>query len=76
MKTLAWTLIAAAGLSVLGCNIGKYTVGGTLTGLTGQGLVLQDNAGNSLSFSSNGPFAFSDGSSSYAHTAVPCPPRR
>src|ERR1700735_1055776 len=61
VKTLAWTLIAAAGLAILGCNIDKYTAGGTLTGLTGQGLVLEDNEGNALTLTSNGTFAFSDG---------------
>jgi hypothetical protein len=30
---------------------GSYTVGGTITGLTGTGLLLQDNGGNSLSVS-------------------------
>jgi hypothetical protein len=54
--------IGAAALAILGCNIdGKYTVGGTLTGLLGQGLVLEDNSGNSLSLASNGAFVFSGG---------------
>src|SRR5580692_7453810 len=53
--------VAAAGLAIVGCNItGKYSVGGTLTGLTGQGLVLQDNSGNNLNPASNGAFVFSD----------------
>jgi YVTN family beta-propeller protein len=52
--------IAAAVLAIGGCNIdGKYTVGGTVTGLVGQGLVLEDNSGNSLSLSANGAFVFS-----------------
>ncbi|MDB6098646.1 MAG: putative lipotransrane domain protein, partial [Gammaproteobacteria bacterium] len=44
-----------------GCPIvggGKFTVGGTLTGLRGSGLVLQLNGGDDLSFSANGGFAF------------------
>jgi hypothetical protein len=36
-----------------------YTVGGTLSGLTGTRLVLEDNDGNNLSLSANGPFVFS-----------------
>ena len=49
MKTFAWMSVAAVGLTILGCNLtNKYTVGGTLTGLTGQGLVLEDNSGNDL----------------------------
>ena len=60
MKTFGWMSIAAAALAILGCNLdGKYTVGGTLTGLLGQGLVLEDNSGNSLSLASNGAFVFS-----------------
>jgi len=34
------------------------TVGGTVSGLTGSGLVLQDNGGNNLALSANGPFTF------------------
>ena len=61
MKTLVYMTIAAA-LAISGCKIGaKYTVGGTLTGLTGHGLVLEDNSGNDLSLDSNGGFAFTDG---------------
>jgi hypothetical protein len=37
----------------------SYTIGGTVSGLTGSGLVLQDNLGNNLSIISNGAFAFS-----------------
>src|SRR3984957_1293707 len=61
VKTIAWMTIAAAGLAVIGCNLdSKYSVEGTPTGLTGQGLVLEDNSGNALSLSSNGAFAFTD----------------
>ncbi len=35
-----------------------YTVGGTITGLTGSGLVLQDNSGDNLAVNTNGAFAF------------------
>ena len=61
MKILAWTIVAGAAAAIIGgCNLdGKYTVGGTLTGLLGQGLVLEDNSGNSLSLASNGAFVFS-----------------
>ena len=61
MKTLAWMTVAAAGLAIAGCNItGKYSLGGTLTGLMGQGLALQDNSGNDLDLASNGAFVFTD----------------
>jgi hypothetical protein len=35
-----------------------YTIGGTVSGLSGTGLVLQDNGGNNLSVSANGGFTF------------------
>jgi beta-glucanase (GH16 family) len=36
-----------------------YTIGGTVSGLSGTGLVLQNNGGNSLPVSANGGFTFS-----------------
>ena len=36
-----------------------YTVGGTVSGLTGTGLVLQNNGGDNLAISANGAFTFS-----------------
>jgi hypothetical protein len=36
-----------------------YTVGGTVSGLTGTGFVLQNNGGNNLAISVNGAFTFS-----------------
>ena len=35
-----------------------YTIGGTVSGLTGSGLVLQDNGGNNLSVTASGSFTF------------------
>src|SRR5882672_3610651 len=35
-----------------------YTVGGTVTGLAGTGLVLQDNSGDNLAIQANGAFTF------------------
>ncbi len=35
-----------------------YTIGGAVSGLTGTGLVLQDNGGNNLAVSASGPFTF------------------
>src|SRR5216684_1114236 len=59
VKALAWVTVAAAGLAIMGCT-GKYSVGGTVTGLRSQGLVLEDNSGNDLSLSSNGAFTFTN----------------
>jgi hypothetical protein len=40
------------------CTTNTYTVGGSVTGLTGSGLVLQDNAGDDLAIAGNGGFTF------------------
>jgi len=37
---------------------GSFTIGGTVTGLTGTGLILQDNGGDSLAISGNATFTF------------------
>jgi 6-phosphogluconolactonase len=36
----------------------SYSVGGTVTGVTGTGLVLQNSGGDNLAISGNGPFVF------------------
>jgi 6-phosphogluconolactonase (cycloisomerase 2 family) len=41
------------------CTINTYTVGGSVGGLIGSGLVLQDNGGNDLAVAANGSFVFS-----------------
>lgn len=40
------------------CTTNAYTVGGVVSGLTGTGLVLQNNAGDSLGVAANGTFTF------------------
>lgn len=47
-----------------------YTVGGTVTGLTGSGLILQNNAGNDLAVPAAGAFTFSTGLVTAATYAV------
>jgi len=50
----------AAMLSSCGNSDGySYSVGGTVDGLAGSGLVLQNNGGDDLSISANGSFTFS-----------------
>ncbi len=43
------------------CVSNAFTVGGTVSGLTGTGLVLQNNGGNNLPVSADGAFTFSTG---------------
>jgi Bacterial Ig-like domain (group 2)/Galactose oxidase, central domain/Kelch motif len=40
------------------CTTNTYTIGGTVSGLSGTGLVLQDNSSNNLPVSANGSFTF------------------
>jgi hypothetical protein len=65
---LAGTACAAAALSLAACSGGvsttdtpgavPFTVGGTVTGLAGAGLVLQNNGGDSLKVPASGSFVF------------------
>jgi len=52
------------------CTTNQYTIGGTVSGLSGTGLVLQDNAGDDLTINGNGSFAFATPISSGATYAV------
>jgi 6-phosphogluconolactonase len=47
-----------------------YSIGGTLSGLSGTGLVLQDNGGDNLAVNSNGAFTFATKLNSGAAYAV------
>lgn len=42
------------------CSTTSYTVGGTVTGLNGSGLILRINSGDTLPVSTNGMFTFSN----------------
>jgi hypothetical protein len=42
------------------CATGQFSIRGTVSGLTGSGLVLQNNGGNDLPVSANGAFAFAN----------------
>jgi hypothetical protein len=41
------------------CATGTFVIGGTISGLAGSGLVLQNNAGDDLAINGNGTFQFS-----------------
>src|ERR1700730_2024668 len=66
MKSFAFALMLTASFLFVACGGGNptppppanYTIGGTVTGLSGTGLVLQDNGGNNLAVSANGSFTF------------------
>ena len=49
---------AAISTVAIACTTNTYTVGGTVSGLVGMGLVLQDNAGDDLAIAGNGGFKF------------------
>jgi N-acetylneuraminic acid mutarotase len=81
VKPLLLALILCAAFSVSGCSSSSssgnppppatYTIGGTVSGLAGTGLVLQDNGGNNLSIGSDGNFIFTtplNGGATYAVT--------
>lgn len=42
------------------CATGQFAIRGTVSGLTGAGLVLQNNGGNDLPISANGAFSFAN----------------
>ena len=79
MKILPNVALGAAALALSGCPItggAKYTVGGTVTGLSGSGLVLQLNGGDSLSFNGNATFVFGtrlDNGAAYSVTVMTQP---
>lgn len=50
--------------------VAKYTIGGTVTGLAGSGLVLQNNAADDLTIAANGTFVFKTPIASGATFAV------
>jgi N-acetylneuraminic acid mutarotase len=52
------------------CATVTYTIGGTISGLTGTGLVLQDNGGDNLTVTANGPFTFATQVASGGNYAV------
>jgi Galactose oxidase, central domain len=54
--------LPASSTSTGGTGTGTgFTIGGTVTGLSGTGLVLQDNGGDNLTVTKSGPFVFPTG---------------
>jgi len=58
-----------AGISV-SCTTNSFTIGGTVSGLFGAGLVLRNNGGNDLAIGANGAFTFTTAILSGATYAV------
>ena len=51
--------VVALALLVASCAKPMYTIGGSVSGLSGNGLVLQNNGGDNLSVGADGAFTFS-----------------
>lgn len=73
---IKWLSVAFIGLALGGCGgddgpdgNDQFTIGGTLSGLNGT-VVLQNNGGNNLSRSANGPFTFTTALASGAAYSV------
>jgi hypothetical protein len=68
MKSFIFSFVVIASFVLGSCSSSRqggappppatFTIGGTVSGLSGTGLVLQDNGGDSLSLSANGAFTF------------------
>ena len=63
-------LLAACGGGGSGGTRGPYTIGGTVSGLSGSGLTLRNNGGQTLAISAPGGFAFAGGLDSGAVYSV------
>ena len=64
-------VVAANVTSVaINCTTNTYTIGGTVSGLAGTGLVLRDNGASNLTLSANGSFSFGTPVASDATYAV------
>jgi len=74
MKAFGMMVTVGVSLFLASCGattaVTTYTIGGTLYGLAGTGLVLQDNAGDNLPISSNGGFIFATALASGAKYSV------
>jgi 6-phosphogluconolactonase (cycloisomerase 2 family) len=55
---------------IVSCTGNPFTVSGTVSGLTGNAVVLQDNGGNATPVAANGPFAFTAAVASGSNYAV------
>lgn len=81
MKSIFWVALSIAALGLTGCPVNgaggsKFSVGGTVTGVVGSGLVIQNNAGNNLGLGANGQFVFGaglDNGSAYSVTVLTQP---
>ena len=55
---------------VVSCAVNKFTIGGSVSGLLGTGLQIQNNGGDTLSVTQNGSFTFATSISSGANYAI------
>ena len=54
------TVSGAVNNITVACVVSQFTVGGSISGLVGAGLILRDNSGDDLPVSSNGAFFFTN----------------
>jgi 6-phosphogluconolactonase len=54
------TVAGAVDNITVACVVSQFTVGGSISGLRGTGLILRDNSGDDLPVSSNGAFVFTN----------------
>lgn len=69
-STIILCACGASGSAPITATVRDYTVGGSVSGLTGSNLILEDNAGNDLTIAANGSFAFSQSVASGSAYAV------
>ena len=55
---------------VVTCAVSKFTIGGSVSGLAGTGLQVQNNAGDTLSITQNGSFTFATSINSGANYSI------
>lgn len=58
MKASGKRVLRTAPIAACVLLIGCHSIGGTVSGLSGAGLVLEDNGGDDLTLAGNGPFVF------------------
>lgn len=75
-SSITWNCTTGEVMSIVNTDLTLFTVGGTLSGLNGGSVVLQNNGGDDLTLSTDGPFQFSipvDSGSAYSVSVLTQP---